>query len=56
MDKLNIRSAPRVDAPLVAAPLLRGTLLSLLDQAPGWRQVRLDSGLTGWVKADYIKS
>lgn len=56
VDKLNIRSAPRVDAPLAAAPLLRGTLLSLLDQAPGWRQVRLDSGLIGWVKADYIKS
>lgn len=56
VDKLNIRSGPRVDAALVAPPLLRGTLLSLLDQAPGWRQVRLDSALTGWVKADYIKS
>lgn len=52
-DLLNVRSAPRLNAPLAAAPLRRGTLVDLLDQQLGWYQIR--AGAVGWVKGSYLK-
>lgn len=52
-DLLNVRSAPRLDAPLAAPPLRRGTLVDLLDQQLGWYQIR--AGAVGWVKGSYLK-
>lgn len=58
--KLNIRSAPSVTAALVARPLSRGTVINLLGGQPasGWLRasVRDQQGISGWVKADYVRT
>jgi N-acetylmuramoyl-L-alanine amidase len=52
-DLLNIRHAPNPAAPLVAAPLRRGTLVEVLNQQAGW--YRVQAGTVGWVKGEYLR-
>jgi N-acetylmuramoyl-L-alanine amidase len=53
-DWLNIRLAPRADAPLAAQPLRRGTLVEVLGQQSGW--YRVGAGASGWVLGKYLKT
>jgi len=52
-NKLNIRSAPSLNAETVASPLPRGTILDIMEESQGWYQVELK--IKGWVKAEYVK-
>ncbi len=49
---LNMRSGPGYNFPVVAV-LSQGVNLLVLGNAPGWLQVRTDSGQTGWVAQSY---
>jgi N-acetylmuramoyl-L-alanine amidase len=52
-DWLNVRLAPRLDAPLAAPPLRRGTMVEVLDRQSGWLQIK--AGIVGWSKAAYLR-
>lgn len=56
--KLNIRTAPRADAPLVAHALVRGTIVGLFKEQPepGWMRAYVPErhNISGWVKSEYI--
>lgn len=56
--KLNIRTSPRIDAPLVAEALARGTLIQIHTEPPepGWIHinVRERQDISGWVKSEYV--
>jgi len=52
--KLNIRSAPRLDAATVAPPLAQGTVVDILQEAHGWYEVEVTT--RGWVKKEYIRT
>lgn len=49
---LNIRSAPGVDA-AIFSQLEQNTILDVLGAAPDWLYVRTETGLYGWVMAEY---
>ncbi len=50
--KLNIRTSPMRSSPTVAPPLLRGTIVDIVQESNGWYEVQVH--LRGWVKKDYI--
>ena len=52
--RLNIRSAPRLGAGTVAAPLSKGTMVDIRKASSGWYEV--DVVTRGWVKKEYIKT
>ncbi|CEP67095.1 Cell wall hydrolase/autolysin, catalytic [Moorella glycerini] len=51
---VNIRSGPGLDYNIIDV-LPRGTVLRLIDEAPGWYQVQLNGGRQGWVSAAYAE-
>ena len=53
-DWLNVRLAPRADAPLAAPPLRRGALIEVLGAQSGW--CRIGGGVSGWVMAKYLST
>lgn len=52
--KLNIRSAPRLEAGKIAPPLAAGTLLEILDESDGWYRVNVVT--RGWVSKQYVST
>jgi peptidoglycan hydrolase-like protein with peptidoglycan-binding domain len=54
VDKLNIRAGAGVSNPMVAAPLLQGQAVSILEENNGWYKVKTE--VTGWVSKNYIKT
>ncbi len=52
--KLNIRSSPLFNAPTVAPPLIKGTMVDILQETNGWYEVNVQT--RGWVKKEYIKT
>lgn len=52
--KLNIRSAPSVNAEKIAIPLTEGQQVNILEQSEGWCRVR--TSIEGWVSAEYLKT
>ncbi len=53
VDKLNVRSGPTLQHSRISL-LQRGNVLPVLTEHPGWLQVRLTTGLSGWVAAQYV--
>jgi N-acetylmuramoyl-L-alanine amidase len=51
--KLNVRRDPALTAPAVAAPLARGTVVTILEELQGW--TRIGRPAAGWVKSDYLE-
>ncbi|MBP5368306.1 MAG: N-acetylmuramoyl-L-alanine amidase [Bacteroidales bacterium] len=49
---LNIRNTPKSDGALVAKPLSKGTLVSIVDEQNGWYKIR--TSIEGWVYGKYI--
>jgi len=49
---LNIRNTPQSDGALVAKPLSKGTLVSIVDEQNGWYKIR--TTIEGWVYGRYI--
>lgn len=49
---LNIRNCPESNGQLVAQPLPKGTMVSIVDQQNGWYKVR--TTVEGWVFGKYI--
>ncbi len=49
---LNIRNTPETDGMLVAQPLPKGTLVSIVDERNGWYKVR--TTVEGWVFGKYL--
>jgi len=52
--KLNIRTSPIRSSPTVAPPLLRGTIVDIVQETNGWYEVQVQT--RGWVKKEYIKT
>lgn len=53
---LNFRVEPDVNAARVAAPLLQGTVVEVLEQSSkGWMRISCN-GKTGWAKAEFLKT
>jgi len=52
-DKLNIRSGPGADFPLIAEPLSGGETVKIVDSNNGWLQV--EKTTKGWVSEKYLK-
>lgn len=52
--KLNIRSAPTLNAPTVALPLPQGTMVNIIQEIDGWYEIQVQT--RGWVKKEYIKT
>ena len=52
--KLNIRTLPIRSSPTVAPPLLRGTIVDIVQETNGWYEVQVQT--RGWVKKEYIKT
>ena len=52
--KLNIRSEPLLSASTVAPPLLKGTIVNILQEKLGWYEVKVET--RGWVKKEFIKT
>ena len=50
---LNVRAEPSADAEILTT-LRRNTALTLLEERGGWYNVKLASGQTGWVSAQYV--
>jgi TonB family protein len=50
---LNVREEPTTDAPALTM-VRRGDTLHVLEEKEGWYRVRLASGQTGWVSAQYV--
>ena len=54
--RLNLRAGPGAEHPVVGK-LTRGEQVHVLEQADGWKRVRLDAGgLEGWVAGEYLQS
>jgi N-acetylmuramoyl-L-alanine amidase len=53
VDKLNIRSAPDINAEKIALPLQKGVELIVLQEKNGW--VLVDTTIRGWVASQYLK-
>ncbi|MBR4265741.1 MAG: N-acetylmuramoyl-L-alanine amidase [Bacteroidales bacterium] len=49
---LNIRNVPESDGQLIAQPLPKGTMVSIVDEKNGWYKVR--TTIEGWVFGKYI--
>ena len=50
---LNVREEPTTDS-AVLTMLRRGASLQLIEEKEGWYRVRVASGRTGWVSAQYV--
>ena len=50
---LNVREEPTTDG-AVLTMLQRGASLELIEEKEGWYRVRVASGQTGWVSAQYV--
>lgn len=50
---LNVRADPSVDGEILTT-LRRNDALTLLEERNGWYSIRLASGQTGWVSAQYV--
>jgi SH3-like domain-containing protein len=50
---INIRSGPSTSSPIVGNAFY-GVVLSVLERNGFWVQIRHESGLSGWVKADLL--
>ncbi|MFZ5944726.1 MAG: family 10 glycosylhydrolase [Bacillota bacterium] len=50
---LNIRSGSGLKYP-VLTKLSRGTKVTVLSSQPGWYNIRMNNGQTGWASADYL--
>ena len=50
---INIRSGPSTDS-AISANAYYGVVFTALEKRGPWLQVRHDSGLTGWVKLDFV--
>jgi hypothetical protein len=50
---LNVRADATTDAEILTM-VRRGDTLTLLGERDGWYQIRLASGQTGWVSAQYV--
>lgn len=54
VNQLNIRVFPSLQSGLVAAPLRKGTQVSILAKQGNWYKVRTE--IEGWISADYVVS
>lgn len=54
-DRVQARARPGAHAP-EAVVLQGGARVRVVDQAPGWRQVRLPGGLAGWVPENDVRA
>ncbi|MGL4738627.1 MAG: family 10 glycosylhydrolase [Cellulosilyticaceae bacterium] len=52
-ETLNVRSGARADRPIITK-VTRDTIVSILDQMPGWYKVRLVDNQVGWVSSEYV--
>jgi len=50
---LNVRAEPSTESDALTM-VRKGDLLTLTDERDGWYRVRLASGQTGWVSAQYV--
>jgi hypothetical protein len=52
--RLNLRESPGTDARVLAS-LVRGDILTRLDEREGWLKVQTGAGLVGWVSRDHVQ-
>jgi SH3-like domain-containing protein len=50
---VNLRSSPNTDSP-VTANAYYGVVFVLLDRKKSWIEVRHESGVTGWLKSEFV--
>lgn len=53
VDTLNVRSGPALHHSRISR-IARGNTLTVLTERPGWLQVQLPTGFSGWVAARYV--